>query len=251
MMINNITLCADDFAYNHGASQGILQLAEQQRINAISCMSTMPLWPHYARKLQGLSCEIGLHINLTENNRQVPISLYNMQVHLGLINRKKIKVEIYKQFHQFCDHYQRLPDFVDGHQHVQQLPYVRDSVIALHQDYLKDHGSWIRVSANPPLQWSNQPYRFKQFIIYISGYYGLTRRLKRYQIKHNTSFAGVYPLAGQAYQPLFQQFLAATSPGGLIMCHPGIDQNEDDPIALSRQIELDYFSSERFKRDIS
>ncbi len=44
MSLREMILCADDYGQNEPISQGILELALNKRINAISCLVNTPYW---------------------------------------------------------------------------------------------------------------------------------------------------------------------------------------------------------------
>jgi chitin disaccharide deacetylase len=252
--MKRLTLCADDFAYTQAVSDGIIALAQNKRINAISCMSTRPLWPTHAPKLTHLAdCSVGLHLNLTEEATPQSHTLLIAKAYVGALSYSKIYKNIEQQFDIFCEHHNALPDFLDGHQHVHQLPTVRRALTDFYKKHLCDTGCAIRLSANPMFRMLKLPFVIKQSIIYGSGYSGLRSRLRKNSIPHNTSFAGIYPFNTTAYRALFQKFLAFSQDGGLIMCHPGLKTTDKaaDPLYLSRYHELSYFQSDAFLQDLS
>ena len=62
-----VILCADDFAMTRGISEGILALAEANRLSATCAMVNMPHWPSQAAAAVALRDRfaLGLHLNLT------------------------------------------------------------------------------------------------------------------------------------------------------------------------------------------
>src|SRR6476661_9118413 len=66
-MKKRIVLCADDYGQALEISQGIIQLIQQKRLSATSCMVNTAVWHECAQWLipfyQGV--DIGLHFNLT------------------------------------------------------------------------------------------------------------------------------------------------------------------------------------------
>lgn len=73
--------------------------------------------------------------------------------------------------------------------------------------------------------------------------------LVKHHIPHNACFAGIYDFATDCtYSRLLEQFLAKATANTLIMCHPGLaNQEAGDVIAVAREKELAYFASDAFK----
>ncbi|MDF1683892.1 MAG: ChbG/HpnK family deacetylase [Legionellaceae bacterium] len=252
-----IYLCADDYAQNEGISRGIEQLAEEQRINAISCMVNTPTWETRASRLEAYaaSCYVGLHLNLTEGaplsqawvdqygKSFKPLSWLIMMCFSKQLDKQVVALELDKQLDAFIAKTGCLPDFIDGHQHVHQFPVIREHLMAKHH-------------ANPQLRFRNTSpghkaghvfdgFPKKHMIAYLGGS-RFNQTLSEKQAMLNTSFSGVYNFKqAKNYQQYFIQFLKNSTSHGLIMCHPGHDINDKtDPLYLSRDHEFDYLMSD-------
>jgi|SRR3989339_1554496 len=244
--MKSFILCADDFAYNQAISASILELIKQQRISATSCMANMPNWPAAAKQLKEFDgqIDIGLHFNVTEGPALTTIAfkpLKKLLIHsfFRTLNQKCIYNELCAQIDEFVKHFGRLPDYIDGHQHVHQFPIIRSALIQAYQCYFPEKKAYIRVSSNG-FSWS-----LKSLIINLSGALSLKRQLTQLDIPHNQSFAGIYNLDPQQnYANLFSSFIKEISDHGLIMCHPA--NRSSDEIAAARQQEFDFFSGEEF-----
>lgn len=254
--IKSIRLCADDFGLNPGVSQGILKLAKMGRLSAVSCMVNMPSFPAYAQELLALheQVQIGLHFNLTEGNfLSMPdrpcFSLNELLIksHLASIKLSFIAQEFKQQLAQFVHVMGKLPDFVDGHQHVHQFPRIRQVIVDLYDEQLRQHGTSIR-STYPTVD--VKQYRLKAKILAFTGGRALRATLAKAAIPHNIFFSGIYDFAAHTdYRSLFRSWLHSISRPTLIMCHPGEHSNEPDVIAATRTIEMNYFSSNEFLHD--
>jgi predicted glycoside hydrolase/deacetylase ChbG (UPF0249 family) len=66
MSKKRIVLCADDYGQAPAISQGIIELLNQSRLSATSCMVNMPDWPVSAKELLPFInyVDLGLHFNL-------------------------------------------------------------------------------------------------------------------------------------------------------------------------------------------
>lgn len=268
------TLCADDYAESPEIDAGILQLLRQQRVGAVSCLVTAPRWPAAAAGLAafGGRVDIGLHLNLTQafpGTRAWPLPLVLLLAGLRGLPEAAIEREIARQVGLFQGVMGRLPDYIDGHQHVQQLPQVRDALLRQVSRNWSESTPWIRLSR--PQRWRGA----KAALIGALGGAGLHRRLSAAGLPCNPDFAGVYSLSPEAdYRCLMQAWLASLAPGGVIMCHPaqtaGYDglraaagwrpppppatpprpwRRRNGDLARARQQELAYLCSADFEAD--
>ncbi len=237
-MDKKITLCADDFGLNPSVNQGILNLIDQGKLSATSCMTTMPLWPEAGAELKKRRHQVqcGLHLNFTENTN-VHLGKLMRQAFLQQLHPATLIDEITHQIEAFKAVMGDLPDFIDGHQHVHQLPQIRQALLQVYQHYYPQKTAWIRVSAQP--QWWRNFKSIKQMIIAYSGGLTLRKILQQQGIPHNTSFAGIYNFNPKSnYAALLQTFIQESQEGGLIMCHPGLaSADPEDTIYQTRALE--------------
>ena len=251
-----IVLCADDFGLNRAVSQGILKLVIKNRLSAVSCMTSMPDFNHHAKDLAALTnkVQIGLHFNLTEGyflsepeRRSFSLNELLIKSHLHLIKPAFIAKEFNAQLDHFIQMMGRLPDFIDGHQHVHQFPDIRMVLLTLYVQRLKAYGTWMR-STYPAI--TLPQYRLKGHILAFTGGKKLQADLKKAAIPHHGYFSGVYDFAQETdYRSLFNQWLALAPSDTLIMCHPGEESSHIDAIAHTRSVELNYFLSNEFLDD--
>ncbi len=267
MAEKKFTLCADDYGCNAEVSHGITNLISQQRLSATSCMTNMPNWPTLAPNL--LPCKnkvaIGLHLNFTDG-KPLGTSSFNgtqsgfpshhqfmIKAYLRQLDKQALENEIQQQIAQFTKYIGQEPDFIDGHQHVHQLPQVRQALLDVYQKNIKGT-CFVRLPSNglcASLQ--DSVAKSKSLMISATGSLALKKLLQQHQIPYNTSFAGIYPFSqAQNYRAYFLKFLQSIKNGGLIMCHPGLASNDtNDPIAESRFLEYQYFSGDVFLADLS
>lgn len=261
-----LILCADDYGQNEPISQGIFELVRLQRITAVSCLTNLPNLFNYAKWLLPYQnqIDIGLHFNLTHgatlcyasslnHKEKFPkLNYWLVKSRLRNIDKEAIAQEFKAQLIQFREAYQKLPDFIDGHQHIHQLPVIREIILNVCSKIMQGHDFYIRNTSEPYRQLFKGPARFKRSIIQLSGSHSLRKILTKKQIKHNSSFSGYYNFRDAShYSNLFPRFLANITHGGLIMCHPGLKSNDmDDPIRESRVYEYEYFKSQKFLHDL-
>lgn len=255
-----VVLCADDFGLTEGVCHGILDLADMARISATGVMANMPWWPRYAGELRARSPEIGvgLHLNLTQGGPLGPMPTFaplgRFPSHGTLLPRAlagsvpadEIGAEIERQLDRFEDHFGRGPDFVDGHQHVHQLPVVREALAAR----LAGTGAYVRLCAEPTARILRRGVAVPKALLIARLGGGLARLARRAGIPHNRGFSGVYDLSGkEPFAPLMERFVTGIRPGALVMCHPGFPDAElaaVDPVTTPRRAEHDYLAGDAF-----
>lgn len=263
-MSKAIILCADDYSQNSAICEGILLLVEKKRINAVSCLVNTDLWPAMNQDLKPFlpTCYIGLHLNLTLGQAKSRLwqqyygpsfsSLSSLlkRCALGQLNKTVVEAEIQSQLDTFFNALGVYPDFIDGHQHIHQLPVIRDVLLNLYNNYPLT--SFIRNTSNGYSDLFTLSGLPKQQLIALLGGIHFKNRLKKQAIPANSSFAGIYNFAKvKQYRDYFRHFLTTIDDQGLIMCHPGaVSTDKDDPLHAYRSQELAYFLSDDFLNDL-
>lgn len=248
--MTTITLCADDYGLHSAINDGILELIAQGRVHATSCMSTAPEWSKAAARLkpwQG-KIDLGLHLNLTEGFGSAAPSLSHIIAlsYTGWLRTPKMRAslitEIRRQFDAFSDALGCLPDMLDGHQHIHQLPGIRDVLLETIFTYYGAHPKlWIR--STQPCSRQLGP---KSKLLGLLGGHTFTKRLHTYKLQTNHGFLGVYnfdidsPEAYAQYMPLW---LKHAQDGALLMCHPAAQIVPNDAIGKQRWAEYSYLQS--------
>jgi hypothetical protein len=260
-----IWLCADDYGLSPGVNRAIRELIGQGRLNATSVMVVGPaIGRDEVSALQTAAagsprCAIGLHATLTAPFRPLTMHFrptdggmfppFPKLLRAGLLRRldpEMIHAELMVQLAAFNDLFGRAPDFVDGHQHAQLFPQVREAFLrAVKQAAPK---AWVRQGGRdrPLAQRLGSP---KALVLDILSAQ-FRKRASRADIAFNPAFAGAYDFARQAdFGGLMRQFLDGLPEGGLVMCHPGfVDETlrSLDPLTTQREREHAFLSSEQF-----
>jgi hypothetical protein len=260
-----IVVCADDYGIAPGVGIAIRDLIAGRRISATSCMTVSPSWAMEAAKLRDLNgqAEIGLHLTLTDvapagpmpglapEGRLPPLPKLIVQALSGGIAADEVAGEVDRQIDRFIEGIGRLPDFLDGHQHVHQLPGVRAAVFAVFLKRLKPAGAWIRYATVPlpEIVRHRLPVGAKTAVITLLGA-GFRAEGERLGIAGNASFRGVRTFSGEPpYAVLLPRLLAGLGEGGLLMCHPGLVDAElaaRDPVTAARVDEYETLKSDAF-----
>jgi chitin disaccharide deacetylase len=260
-----IWLCADDYGISPGVNRAIRELIERGRLNATSVMVVTPaIGRDEAARLQDAAAKnagaaIGLHVTLTAPFRPLTMHFRPLRDELFLpfkkllragqlrrLDPEMIRAEVAMQLNAFRDLFGRAPDFVDGHQHVQLYPQVRDGVLAAVKDKAPD--AWVRQARR------NQPFGRRLaspkalFLDYLSTRF--KRSAARTGLKVNPAFAGAYDYSRiPDYGALMGDFLDGLPEGGVVMCHPGfVDEVlvSLDPLTKVREIEHAYLAGDDF-----
>lgn len=262
-----IWLCADDYGLSPGVNRAIRDLIERGRLNATSVMVVGPsIGRDEVRALESAAadsprCAIGLHVTLT-----APFSPLTMHfrpvdggiflpfpklLRAGLLRRldpELVYDELMLQLTAFGELFGRAPDFVDGHQHAQLFPGVRDAFLTAVKEAAP--GAWVRQGGRrqPLARRLGAP---KALVLDILSAQ-FRRRASRAAIAFNPGFAGAYDFTRQPdFSALMHQFLDQLPEDGLIMCHPGFVDDvlvSLDPLTVQREREHAFLGGEHFPR---
>lgn len=236
-----ILLCADDYGLHPAVDAGIRSLIAGGRLGATSCMTLAPGWPEAAKALAPLRgrAEVGLHFALTEPFPGQPHEALGgliLRAFGGRLDAVRLQAAWRAQLDAFEAHWGAAPDYVDGHQHVHQLPVIREIMLAELMRRYPGQRPWLRVTV--PARWQG----VKAQVIALLGGYGLRARLRRLDWRHNTDFLGVYDFTPGTFPAQMARWLASARDGALIMCHPG--ERGDYPLPESRPMEQDWLAGE-------
>ena len=219
-----------------------MELARMGRISATSAMTLSPHWPAWARRVPDLQAQIdvGLHLDWTSDFAQQQgfgASLGQMMVRslLRALSPAKVKAQINRQLDLFEQHAGALPDHIDGHQHVQQFPVIRDALIdVLISRYPPSSRPWLRISSVIAPLWE-----LKAQIIQAMGAEALLSLAKRHGIAHSQHLTGIYDFSGSAenYRQRLREWLTQLPQGAVLMCHPGSESDPQTPLDQARTRE--------------
>jgi predicted glycoside hydrolase/deacetylase ChbG (UPF0249 family) len=241
--------CADDYAVDAGAVDGILGLIEQGRVTATSTLVDSPLWRSAAGALpRDGRADIGLHLNLTQtlDPQQPPVWALGELIarcRLGAISGPRIRTRIERQLDAFEDAMGRAPDYVDGHQHVHQFAVVRDELLLALQRRYGRALPWLRSTRPPPAVRDR-----KARLIAALGDAALRRQAAAAGARTSAFLVGVYGFDGDAaaYGRRLQQWMQVGPEGSVLMCHPSDKPQAGDPIAAARGNEYRILGADAF-----
>lgn len=248
------TICVtlDDFGLHAGINAAAQRLAGLGRLHAVGALVGAPAWHQGAslvRQLDAQGVDIGLHLDLTEapllraSWRPLP-SLVALAC-ANRLDRGALQQEIRAQLDALESVLGHPPAFVDGHQHVHQLPVVRDALIAELSQRYGSRLPWLRSTLGPGRS-------LKALVIRSLGARGLGARARQAGAAQNRRLLGVYDFRGGAprYRRLLAAWLDATRDGDLLMCHAGLPLSPQDPLREARQAEYAVLADPFFDRMI-
>ena len=240
----SIAVCADDFGMHPDVDGAILDLVQARRVTTVSCLVGGPTWRQSGPRLAHLDrdlVETGLHFDLTLSplagglpcpRRSLPSLI--ARAHLGILSRRTLEDQLTRQLDAFEQVMQRAPDHLDGHQHVHQLPGVREALFAVLDRRYPGALPWLR-NTQPSAAASG-----KAWVIDALGGAGLRRAAALRQRATSGRLLGVHGFDSDAGSYLAQvaAWLRACRDGDVLMCHPGWSPGAgDDPLRVMRGIE--------------
>jgi predicted glycoside hydrolase/deacetylase ChbG (UPF0249 family) len=264
--LRRIWLCADDYGLAEGVNRAIRDLISRGRLNATSVMVVgAAIGRAEIAALQDAAtnsprCAIGLHATLTAPFR--PLTMYFRPLNGGLflpfptmlrsgllrrLDPGLIEDELLAQLAAFKELFGRAPDFVDGHQHAQLFPGVRDAFLRAVKQAAP--GAWVRQGGRLPPPLARLLGAPKALVLDVLSAQ-FRRRAAIADIPFNPAFAGAYDFSkAPDFGVLMGEFLDRLPEGGLVMCHPGfVDETLEslDPFTTQREAEHAYLASDRF-----
>ncbi len=263
--MTRIWLCADDYGISASVNAAIRDLVVRGRINATSVMVAAPTFQRAeALALQALNTNarrvaIGLHVTLSAPFRPLsegfqplrdgaflPLQALLIRACLRRLSTAALVTEITRQVRAFVEHFDRPPDFIDGHQHVQLFPQIRDALLRV-------------AKRDAPEAWVRQCGRVRPFADALSDRKGLLldvlssrfrRRAQALGVRTNPAFAGTYEFRDEAdFATIFPRFLDGLPDDSVVMCHPGFVDDELqklDPLTTLREQEYAFFVEQAF-----
>jgi len=262
-----IWLCADDYGMSPGVNRAIRDLIENKRINATSVMVVGPAVDR--AEIDALTkaieanpnCAIGLHTTLTapfypltmhfrplDGGQFWPLGNLLRASLLRRLDPEIMQAELRAQIAAFHQLFGRLPDYVDGHQHAQLFPQIRDGFLVAVKDAAPR--AWVRQCGRAlPL---GQRFGNPKALLLDTLSATFRSKAARAGIAFNPSFAGAYDMVrGGDFASAMQSFIDGLPDGGLVMCHPGfVDETLTslDNVTHQREREYAYLASDAFPR---
>src|SRR5262249_45337939 len=149
----------------------------------------------------------------------LPLSEMLLRGTFRLLSRDRIAIEIATQLKAFVTAFGRAPDFIDGHQHVQLFPQVREPLLEMVKDIAPR--AWVRQCGRV-----RQARRFadKKALLLDMLSREFRAQAEALGIRTNPAFAGAYDFTKSSERDFarrFPGFLNDLPPQSVVMCHPG------------------------------
>lgn len=254
--LKKVMINADDFAQSEAIDAAIIDLANRKIISSTSVLVLSPRWQQSAKQLVNLPIQVGLHLDLTSAFSKQYGCNYGLSKLIFLAYTRQLSQQylekiIELQWDRFCEFYGGPPDFIDGHQHVHQLPMVRDALFSIiaKKAWETQQNHWLRSCYSK--QWRG----FKAMIVSILGAQFFTRKAFQLNINTNSDFAGVYNFNPKMnLKKSWESWLdSLTGHHALVMCHVAmpnlkhdVDDNVNDAIYNARLNEYQWLASDDF-----
>ena len=247
-----VIVCADDFAVNASASQAIAKLAGMRRISATSAMVLSPRWAQDVAWLHELpnQIDVGLHLDWTSDfalaaGHGMSLGAAMRRALLGGFDQAQAVAVIEHQLDLFEAHWHRPPDYVDGHQHVQQFAGIRQALVAV---LVRRYGAQ---AVKPYLRISRAPVGMADVKSRVIGWMGASALEKIAGdacLTATTALFGIYNFDGGPghYAELMAHWLSCVQSGAILMCHPAQAAETGDDIGVARVQEYAYLGSDEF-----
>lgn len=264
-MTTPVLLCADDYGLAPGVNAAIRELIAANRLTATSVMSLCPFWASDAAALRELAdkADVGLHFTLTDQTplgpmprltpagRLPPLGRLMALAYRGGLDAGEIRDELARQIDAFTAAWGGPPAYIDGHQHVHQLPTVRDAVVNAMATL---PGAYVRRCCEPVGAILHRRVAVPKTLLIGALGHGLSRLLDARAIPSNDRFAGVYDFATTtpfaALMPRFLDGFLNGPPGrNLLMVHPGLPDDalrRVDSLVEPRRAEYEYLKGAEF-----
>ncbi len=238
-------LTADDYGYNPAVDEAVLGLIDAGRLSGAGCMTRAPGWPTAAARIGARASRagFGLHLDFTEFSPQRrglwPLIAASLARRL---DARRLREEITAQCALFEDAAGRAPDYVDGHQHVHQLPQIRNALIDVLARRYAGRLPLIRVSG------ARSGDGAKPLFIAGLGARPLTGLAQAAGFRITPRLLGIYGFDGDsaAYRQRLERWIAAAGDGDAIMCHPASRALPGDPIGAARVREYSVLGAAGF-----
>ena len=238
-------------------NQAVLELVALGRVTATSAMVNGAAWAQGASALQQIDpaqLDVGLHFDVTELSHPdatVPVrplrQLWQTTYTRGL-RASAVRQEVARQLDAFEAALGRAPAYIDGHQHVHQLPQIREAIMQeLQVRYGQSHPKpWLRDTRAGAGLSVGLGCALKSKVIEWLGRGALVELAHAQGFATNRSLLGVYGFdANQAdYQHLLQAWLQCARNTDLLMCHPATEVIAGDAIAQARYVEYQVLKSD-------
>ncbi|SMC81539.1 ChbG/HpnK family deacetylase [Rhizobium sp. RU36D] len=254
-MPQNIVLVADDYGLAPGINNAIRTLIAAGRLSGTGCMTLFPEWPEAARQLKAMpeasDVAVGLHLTLTDfeplsgvgplgTGPMPKLSRLIRASYTGGVDLPALFRELDAQLAAFVQAMGRMPDYLDGHQHVHFLPGVRLWLTRRRFHLVSSGTPWLR---GAPVTGLADGFNMKTKVAVVALLArGFDAEMAAAGFVVRGPLAGFYEWGSPAsFAPTLRSLAARLPDGAVVMCHPGeVDEvlKSRDMLIAARPIEF-------------
>ncbi|MBL8467660.1 ChbG/HpnK family deacetylase [Methyloversatilis discipulorum] len=238
--MKTVYLTADDYGYNAAVDDAILTLMAAGRLSGAGCMTRAPGWPTAASRIVAAG-GFGLHLDFTEfSPPRRPLWPLIGAALARRLDATALRDEIATQCALFEEATGRAPAYVDGHQHVHQLPQIREALVEVLVARYTGRLPWLRISG------ARIGDGAKPLFIAALGAAALERLAFAARIRTTPRLLGAYGFDGDAngYRQRLSGWLGNAADGDAVMVHPATQALPGDPIGAARVHEYGVLASD-------
>lgn len=251
-----IVLVADDYALAPGVDDAIRTLIAAGKLSGTGCMTLFPEWPEAAERLKAMpesqEVAIGLHLTLTDfpplsgagpfgAGRMPTLSRLIRASYTDGIDVPSLEGEMDAQLQAFVSAMGRMPDYIDGHQHVHFLPQVRHWLSTRRAHLVSSGTPWLRGAPSTALA-EGWAVKVKVSIVGLLAR-GFEAEMTAAGFAVKGPLAGFYDWNAPRTFAMAMAALSAKAPeGALVMCHPGMPDDLlkfRDRLVAARAVEFE------------
>jgi len=246
--MHRLIISADDFGQSPAIDAAIVELILAKKISATSCLVMSPRFKDAARLITPevrAQAAIGLHLDFTLFANTYSHPELVARTLIRSLSKKAIEATIHAQLNAFEQTLCTPPDYIDGHQHVHQLPQIRDVLLQVLAERYKGQLPWIRISKPP------RSSGIKGMIIRTLGSQALENNAIANGFDCSGDLLGVYDFNDQTmpYYARLNDWLSSVKKAKktpALMCHPAVlneGGDADDEIYPARVQEYEAFKA--------
>ena len=263
-MNKTISIVADDFGITENVNDAIIDLIIKKKITDTSCIVLTENFKKDSKNLKDLPAIFGrgIHLTLTDfisftspksisDNGKLPsFKKLFIQAHKGDLLEDEIAKEINSQLDIFEEFVGVKPNFIDGHQHIHQLPKISNIILNVLEDRYNGDLPCIRNTYETNLRiFRRNICLTKTYLLSFYGYF-FKKKLNKKNFQTNNGFSGIYNFSDKTnYRNIFRKFIKYINNNHLLMVHPGVSDDtleKIDPVTKTRDIEREFLLSSSF-----
>ena len=252
----SIVLVADDYGLAPGVDDSIRTLIAGGKLSGTGCMTLFPEWPEAAERLKAMpeskGVAIGLHLTLTDFSplsgagplgagRMPTLSRLIRASYMDGINVPSLEGELDAQLEAFASAMGRMPDYIDGHQHVHFLPQVRHWLTRRRARLVSSGTPWLRGGPSTALA-EGWAVKVKVAIVALLAR-GFEAEMTAAGFAVKGPLAGFYDWnAPRTFVPAMLALSVKVQDSSVVMCHPGMPDDllkSRDRLVAARAVEFE------------